>query len=72
MSDLYRVVRGYRPGRRSLDGPNVGGRESVRLANLERYVLRAQAGLPIFDDADEAISLSAFAAKSSLADSVSI
>jgi len=25
----------------------------VRLANLERYVLRAQAGLPIFDDADD-------------------
>ena len=54
MSELFRVVRGYRPGRRSVDGPNLGGREAVRLANLERYVLRAQAGLPIFDDSDEA------------------
>jgi len=55
MSEVFRVVRGYRPGRRSGDGPNLSGRESVRLANLERYVLRAQAGLPIFDDADESI-----------------
>lgn len=52
MSETFRVVRGYRPGRRSAEGPNLGGREAVRLANLERYVLRAQAGLPIFDDAD--------------------
>ena len=55
MSEVFRVVLGYRPGRRSADGPNLGGRESVRLANLERYVLRAQAGLPIFDDTDESI-----------------
>ena len=53
MSETLRVVRGYRPGRRSAEGPNLGGREAVRLANLERYVLRAQAGLPIFDDADD-------------------
>ena len=52
MSEVFRVVRGYRPGRQSAEGPDLSGRESVRLANLERYVLRAQAGLPIFDDAD--------------------
>lgn len=70
MSDLCRVVRGYRPGRCSMEGPNVGGREAVRLANLERYVLRAQAGLPIFDDADELTSPAAMARSSSLSQSM--
>ena len=55
MSETFQVVRGYRPGRHSPEGPNLVSRESVRLANLERYVLRAQAGLPIFDDPDESI-----------------
>ena len=43
-------VRGYRPSQVApLDEEN-DEREVVRLANLERYISRAQAGLPIFDD----------------------
>ena len=52
MSDVVRFERGCRPGRRAFDMPNNSGREAVRLANLQRYMLRAQAGLPIFDEGD--------------------
>ena len=43
-------VRGYRPSHRAPVDLENDEREVVRLANLERYVVRAQAGLPIFED----------------------
>jgi hypothetical protein len=50
MSDPV-TVRGYRPSRRVPSEEGSEERERVRLANLERYMLRARAGLPIFDEA---------------------
>jgi hypothetical protein len=49
LSQPGRPVRGYRPGRYGLDD-NEGEDQQVRLANLELYSQRAQAGLPIFDE----------------------
>ena len=49
LSQPGRPVRGYRPGRYGLD-ENEGEDQQVRLANLELYSQRAQAGLPIFDE----------------------
>lgn len=49
MSDTGPVMRGCRPSR-ILSRDNDGECEVIRLANLERYILRANAGLPIFED----------------------
>ena len=48
-------VRGYRPSRFMPLEEDDDGRESVRLANLERYVVRARAGMPIFDEPIQAV-----------------
>ncbi len=50
MSDTVPAVRGYRPSRYSPFEDDVAQRETVRLANLERYIVRARAGMPIFDE----------------------
>lgn len=50
MSDVTLGVRGYRPSRMSGYQPERGDCEVVRLANLQRYMLRAQAGLPLFEE----------------------
>lgn len=49
MSEPGMVVRGSRPGR-AIRRDAGDASEVIRLSNLERYVLRARAGLPIFDD----------------------
>lgn len=49
MSENGPVMRGCRPSRVS-GRDNDSECEVIRLANLERYVLRARAGLPIFDE----------------------
>ena len=53
MFDPAPVVRGYRPSRVApFDGDNEA-REGIRLSNLERYVLRASAGLPLFEESGQ-------------------
>jgi hypothetical protein len=53
MSDLGPVFRGFRPSRVSPYSREDNFGEVLRLANLERYIRRAQAGLPIFDDTNQ-------------------
>lgn len=50
MSESGPVFRGYRPSRFAGSPSDDGYSEMLRIANLERYIRRAQAGLPIFDD----------------------
>ena len=50
MSEYRSVLRGYRPSRLTRYDSGEDEAEVVRLANLERYIMRARAGLPIFDD----------------------
>lgn len=56
MSDFVPAVRGYRPSRFAPFDEGLAHRESLRLANLERYIVRARAGMPIFDE-NEQLSL---------------
>ena len=56
MSESGPVVRGYRPSCISGYEPDESEGEVIRLANLERYILRAQAGLPIFEEPGQAES----------------
>jgi hypothetical protein len=51
-----RPVRGYRPGRYGLDEAEAED-QLVRLANLELYSRRAQAGLPIFEEDQPAVAV---------------
>lgn len=44
-----RPVRGYRPGRYGSDEAEDED-DRIRLANIELYSRRAQAGLPIFEE----------------------
>jgi len=53
MSDPGFVVRGYRPSRAARSEEDDTGSDIVRLANLERYMLRARAGMPIFEEPGE-------------------
>lgn len=53
MSETMRVVRGYRPSCTVRPETDERAHEPARLANLERYMMRARAGMPIFDS-DEA------------------
>lgn len=48
------TVRGYRPSRCMPCEEGGDERERVRLANLERYMMRARAGLPIFEEPGQA------------------
>lgn len=50
MSDAVPAMRGYRPSRLAPFEDDLAQRESIRLANLERYIVRARAGMPIFDE----------------------
>ena len=53
MSDFVPAVRGYRPSRFAPFEDDLVQRETLRLTNLERYIVRARAGMPIFDDNDQ-------------------
>jgi hypothetical protein len=53
MSDFVPAVRGYRPSRFTPLEEDMVQRETLRLANLERYIVRARAGMPIFDDHEQ-------------------
>jgi hypothetical protein len=50
MSESVPAVRGYRPSRFAPFDDDLAQREMLRLANLERYIVRARAGMPIFDE----------------------
>jgi len=50
MSDRH-SVRGYRPSRFAPSDGDGDEREVVRLSNLKCYMMRARAGVPIFEDA---------------------
>jgi hypothetical protein len=56
MSDTVPAVRGYRPSRFAPLEDDLAQRETLRLVNLERYIVRARAGMPIFDE-NEQLSL---------------
>jgi hypothetical protein len=56
LSQPGRPVRGYRPGRYGLD-EDEGEDQQVRLANVEVYSRRAQAGLPIFEEDQPELTL---------------
>jgi hypothetical protein len=56
LSQPGRPVRGYRPGRYGLD-EDEGEDQQVRLANVEVYSRRAQAGLPIFEEDQPQLAL---------------
>jgi hypothetical protein len=53
MSDTVPAIRGYRPSRFVPFDDGMAHRESLRLANLERYIFRARAGMPIFDENEQ-------------------
>ena len=63
MSDLVPFMRGYRPSRRSRSVRDDDENDLVRLENLERYVLRARAGMPLFEEPEEPILPAVFVRK---------
>ena len=52
--DGTRSIRGYRPSCLCEVDSQGDEAELVRLANVKIYTARAQAGLPIFDDPEDA------------------
>ena len=53
MLDAVVGLRAYRPGRMAGAGGGEEEGEAIRLANLELYIRRARAGLPIFEEAGQ-------------------
>jgi hypothetical protein len=50
MPEVDVAMRAYRPSLLSEHEPDRIESEVIRLANLERYIRRARAGLPLFEE----------------------
>ena len=56
-TDGGHAIRGSRPSRYGLPEEASEEAEVIRLANIEQYTRRAQAGLPIFDEAGSSVAV---------------